>query len=124
MAVKTGQKTFNMNLKVSGDNVEKVEALIADHAVFMRENHSLDDAKIQLEHYYVAKSNEYNNPADPSEGTTGNVLYSINEVYTFAEGIGQHMEAAMKWEGIGDFMELLGNHGEVVISGGDVIHTL
>ena len=48
MAVKTGQKTFNMNLKVSGDNVEKVEALIADHAVFMRENHSLDDAKIQL----------------------------------------------------------------------------
>lgn len=53
MAVKTGQKTFNMNLKVSGDNVEKVEALIADHAVFMRENHSLDDAKIQLEHYVV-----------------------------------------------------------------------
>jgi hypothetical protein len=46
MTVKTGQKTFNMNLKVSGDNVEKVEALIADHAVFMRENHSLDDAKI------------------------------------------------------------------------------
>ena len=35
MAVKTGQKTFNMNLKVSGDNVEKVEALIADHAIFL-----------------------------------------------------------------------------------------
>jgi hypothetical protein len=34
------------------------------------------------------------------------------------------MEAAMKWEGIGDFMELLGKYGEVVISGGDVIHTL
>lgn len=56
MSIKTGQKTFNMNLKVSSDNVAQVEALIADHAVFMRENHSLDDTKIQLEHYYVAKS--------------------------------------------------------------------
>ena len=44
-------------------------------------------------HYYVSKSDEMVNPAAPDEGTTGNVLFTINEVYVQPEGIGQHMEA-------------------------------
>ena len=35
---------------------EKVEATIRAHAGFMRANHSLDDSKIQLIHYYVSKA--------------------------------------------------------------------
>ena len=52
------------------------------------------------------------------------MLYTINEVYVHPEGIGEHMEAAMAWDGIQDFMELLGTYGEVFVANGDVIATL
>ena len=86
MSVKKGQRTFNFGLKITKDNANHVESLI------------------QVIHYYVFKSEEFYNPADPSEGTTGNLLFTINEVYVHPEGIGQHMEAAMAWDGIQDFM--------------------
>ena len=124
MSVNQGQRTFNFGLKTTKDNAEQVEKIISKHAAFMRENHSLDDSKIQVIHYYVSKSEEFKNLADPSEGTTGNMLYTINEVYVHPEGIGQHMEAAMAWDGIQDFMELLGTYGEVLVTNGEVIETL
>jgi hypothetical protein len=124
MSVKLGQRTFNFALKTTTENTAAVEALIASHAKFMKENHSLDATRIHLNHYYVSKANELNNPADPSQGETGNILYSINEVYIHAEGIEQHMGVAMNWPDIGNFLELLTTHGEVVISNGEVIHTL
>jgi hypothetical protein len=124
MSIKTGQRTFNFALKTAKNNAEKVESLIKDHAEFMKKTHSFDESKIQLIHYYVSKSEELNNIANPDEGTTGNMLYTINEVYTHADGIGQHMEAAMKWEGIQGFMELLGTYGQVLVANGEVIETL
>ena len=124
MSIKTGQRTFNFALKTTKDNVEKVESLIKEHANFMKENHSFDESKIQLVHYYVSKSEELNNIGNPDEGTTGNMLYSINEVYVHSDGISQHMEAAMKWDGIQSFMELLGTYGEVLVANGEVLETL
>ena len=124
MSIKTGQRTFNFALKTTKDNVEKVESLIKEHANFMKENHSFDESKIQLVHYYVSKSEELNNIGNPDEGTTGNMLYSINEVYVHSDGIGQHMEAAMKWDGIQIFMEMLGTYGEVLVTNGEVLETL
>ena len=124
MNIKTWQRTFNFALKTTKDNFEKVESLIKEHANFMKENHSFDESKIQLVHYYVSKSEELNNIGNPDEGTTGNMLYSINEVYVHSDGIGQHMEAAMKWDGIQSFMELLGTYGEVLVANGEVLETL
>ena len=51
----------------------------------------IDESKILVIHYYVSNSEEFNNPANPYEGTTGNTLYTINEVYVHPEDIGQHM---------------------------------
>ena len=79
--VKNGQRTFNLNVKVSADEVENIEAEIKMHAKWMRDTHSYDESKIQLVHYYVSKSDELVNFTNPDEGTTGNVLFSINEVY-------------------------------------------
>ena len=93
MTVSLGQKTFNFGLKVPAEKAAEAEATIRDHAKWMRETHSYDNSKIQLVHYYVSKSDEMVNPAAPDEGTTGNVLFTINEVYVQPEGIGQHMEA-------------------------------
>ena len=124
MAIKSGQRTFNFALKTKAENAEAVEAGIASHATFMKENHSLDSTKIQLEHYYTSKADELKNIVDPSEGTTGNVLYTINEVYTYAEGIGEHMDAGGQWQGMGSFLELLNTYGEVLVTNGEVVHHL
>ena len=124
MSIKSEQRTFNFALKTTKDIVEKVVSLIKEHANFMKENHSFDESKIQLVHYYVSKSEELNNIGNPDEGTTGNMLYSINEVYVHSDGIGQHMEAAMKWDGIQSFMEMLGTYGEVLVTNGEVLETL
>ena len=64
------------------------------------------------------------NFADPSEGTTGNVLFSINEVYVHPEGIGQHLDAAGSWPDAPGFFEIMGKYGEVLVINGEVIETL
>jgi hypothetical protein len=122
--VKNGQRTFNLNVKVSADEVENIEAEIKTHAKWMRNTHSYDESKIQLVHYYVSKSDELVNFANPDEGTTGNVLFSINEVYVHPEGIGQHLDAAGAWPDAAGFFGVLGKYGKVLVINGEVIETL
>ena len=122
--VKNGQRTFNLNVKVPADVVSNVDAEIKTHAKWMRDNHSYDDSKIQLVHYYVSKSNELVNFANPDDGITGNVLFSINEVYVRPEGIGQHLDAAGSWRDAPGFFEIMAKYGEVLVINGEVIETL
>ena len=125
MSSKNGQLTFNFALSVPADKAETVEGVIATHAAWMRETHSLEaDGRIHLVDYHVAKAEEMNNLLDPSEGTTGNILYSINEVYVEKDGIDQHMGKAMQWEHIQDFVGTLTEYGKVLIGGGTVIHSM
>lgn len=123
-AVSPGLRTFNFVLKVPQADAAAVEETLRVHADFMREHHSLDDSGIHLHHDYVARTPELNNPIDPSEGTTGFLLYSINEVYMVAEGIGQHMEKAVTWPHFDRFLGMLGQYGQVVITNGEVMLTL
>jgi len=122
--VKNGQRTFNLNVKVPADVVSNVDAEIKKHAKWMRDNHSYDDSKIQLVHYYVSKSDELVNFANPDDGITGNVLFSINEVYVRPEGIGQHLDAAGSWPDAPGFFEIMAKYGEVLVINGEVIETL
>jgi len=124
MAVLNGQRTFNFGLKVSVDKAGEVEAAIRTHAAWMRDTHSYDDSRIQLVHYYVAKSDELVNPVNPDEGTTGNVLFSINEVYVQPEGIGQHLEQAQAWPDFPSFFGAISTYGDVMVINGEVIETL
>ena len=122
--VKNGQRTFNLNVKVPADVVSNVDAEIKTHAKWMRDNHSYDDSKIQLVHYYVSKSDELVNFANPDDGITGNVLFSINQVYVRPEGIGQHLDAAGSWPDAHGFVEIMAKYGEVLVINGEVIETL
>ena len=122
--VKNGQRTFNLNVKVPADVVSNVDAEIKTHAKWMSDNHSYDDSKIQLVHYYVSKSDELVNFANPDDGITGNVLFSINEVYVRPEGIGQHLDAAGSWPDAPGFFEIMAKYGEVLVINGEVIETL
>ena len=80
--------------------------------------------KSQLVHYCVSKSDELVNFANPDEGNTGNVLFSINEVYVNPEGIGQHLDAAGAWPDAAGFFGVLGKYGKVLVINGEVIETL
>ena len=122
--VKNGQRTFNLNVKVPADAVAKVDAEIKTHAKWMRDNNSYDDSKIQLVHYYVSKSDELGTFANHDEGTTGNVLFSVNEVYVHPEGIGQHLDATGSWPDAPGFFEIMAKYGEVLVINGEVIETL
>ena len=125
MSSQNGQLTFNFALSVPADKAETVEGVIATHAAWMRETHSLEaDGRIHLVDYHVAKAEEMNNLLDPSEGKTWNILYSINEVYVEKDGIDQHMGKAMQWEHIQDFVGTLTEYGKVLIGGGTVIHSM
>ncbi len=53
-----------------------------------------------------------------------NKIQPTNEVYVHPDGIGQHMEALMKWDGVEGFLESLGAYGEVIVASGEVIETL
>lgn len=122
--IKSGQRTFNFGLKVAAEKAASVETAIRNHASWMRDEHSLDESKIQLVHYYASKADELNDPSNPGAGTTGNVLFTINEVYVHPEGIGQHMEAAMAWKDFPTFFEVLSTYGEVMVTNGEVIETM
>ena len=124
MNVKPKQRTFNFALSVPADSVDRVEAALSDHAKWMRETHSYDDSKIQLVHYYVAKAHELANIADPTQGTTGRVLYSINEVYVMPEGIDQHLTAGQSWKKFQSFVDTITEFGSVLVINGEVIETL
>ena len=124
MTIKTGQKTFNFGIKVPDEKAEEVEAIIRNHAQWMRDTHSLDDSKIRLVHYYASKSPDFKNPMDPEEGTTGHTVFSINEVYVVPEGIGEHLAAAQQWPDFSTFFSMLTTYGDVLVLGGDVIETL
>jgi hypothetical protein len=125
MASQNGQLTFNFALCVPTDKAAEVEEMIATHAKWMRETHSVEaDGKIHLVDYHVAKSEELKNLLDPTEGTTGNILYSINEVYVEPDGIDQHMAQGMQWEHFEAFAGTIMQYGKVLIGGGTVIHSM
>ena len=122
MASKNGQTTFNCGLAVPADKAGEVEEVVAKHADWMRETHSLDaDGRIHLVDYYVTKSEELKNPLDPSEGTTGNIPYSINETYVDKDGLDQHMQ----FEHFPKIAETFLGYGKAfVVMGGTVIHSM
>ena len=69
MASKNGQLTFNFALLVPAENTAAVEEIIAAHAAWMKETHSLEAGSgIHLVDYHVAKGEEANDLLDPSKG--------------------------------------------------------
>jgi len=124
MSTKTEQKTFNCSLRVPAADVDKVDAILIRHQAWMRATHSLsgDAGLVQLVDYHVVKSNELKDIVDPSQGTTGSVIYFVNETYVYPDGPSQHLEQAMKWDGVGEFIEMVKTYsvsscwGEVMLT--------
>ena len=103
-----GNTTFGFTMRVPEGDEVVVDDLIASHAKWMSETHSLSpgDGKLHTLEYYVSKASELNNMMDPSEGSTGNIIYSVNEVHIDDEYFGKHVELGQSWSRIGEFFGL------------------
>ena len=80
--------------------------------------------EVELVDYFVSKADEFINPANPEEGTTGKVLFTMSETYPNPEQMGNHMTQAMAWDGINDLMKLFEDYDATVLAGGQVLQTL
>ena len=67
-----GHVTINSSFKVSADYASEIYKTLTALAEWMRETHFIGTEKcVELMDYYFTKVEEFNNPADPEEGTTG-----------------------------------------------------
>ena len=131
MPSEKGNRTFNFSFVVSADKEKQWDKAFESHGEWMRGTHSLAvkaDPSYgmlgTLVDYYVSKAPEMKNPLDPNEGTTGNLIYTLNEVYSRPEGTEAHMEAAPSWESFEMFLGLISESQATMVMHGEVIQSM
>ena len=67
--------------------------LLASHAAFMEETHSLTKIKGKLHtlEYHVSKAPKLIDVMDPTQGTTGSIIYCVNEVHKDDDHFSKHV---------------------------------
>ena len=126
MTFKVGNTTFGFTMRVPEKDEAAVDDLIASHAKWMSETHSLvpADGKLHTLEYFISKAPELNNMMDPSNGTTGNIIYNVTEVHIDDAHFGKHVELGQSWPRIGEFFELFEAYAPLVTMGGRVVQKL
>ena len=126
MGFEVGNTTFGFTMRVPESDEASVDELISSHAQWMSETHSLnkEEGKLHTLQYYVSKATEFNDMMDPEKGSTGNVIYTVNEVHIDDEHFGKHVELGQSWARIGEFFELFEKYSPLVNMGGRVIQKL
>jgi hypothetical protein len=74
-------------------------------------------------HYSISRQDELVSIMDPSQGTTGSVLFALTEVYGGAEGIGQHLMLCQVHNMMAP-LEVIVKYGPGLVFGGDVIESM
>ena len=122
MSFKIGNSTFGFTMRVPLSDEAKIDELLTSHASWMSETHSLnpEDGKLHTLEYYVSKATELNDMMDPSKGSTGNIIYVVNEVHIDDEHFSKHVELGQSWSRIGEFFELFEKYASLVTMGGRV----
>jgi hypothetical protein len=122
MGFKNGNTTFGFTMRVPANEAAAVDDLIYSHAKWMSETHSLEpeNGKLHTLEYYVSKATELNDMMDPSKGSTGNIIYVVNEVHIDDEHFSKHVELGQSWSRIGEFFELFEKYSPLVTMAGRV----
>ena len=118
-------KCINLGYVVSDEKADHVEAIFKKHAEWMDGFYSSDNnGESHLISAHFTKSPEFTDPTDPSKGTTGNTIFTINERFTSMESIQRHMENASQNDYFPEFYEIVGNYGKVIGIGGEILHSI
>ena len=119
-----GKTMITMMFTAGSDQVAEGDRIFASHAKWMEKTHHRD-GDLALLQYNVAKGPEYNTPLDPLSGTTGNMIFTLYEVYNKPEGLADHWKRAQEnWEDFGAIMAWSGKVKLVVMHGVPVVHSL
>lgn len=119
-----GNTMITMMFTAGADQVAEAERIFASHAKWMEKTH-YKEGNLALLQYNIAKSPEFNNPLDPSSGTTGNTIYTLYEVYKTPEGIADHWKQGQEtWEDFGAMMAWAGTVKLSVMHGTPVMYSL
>ena len=114
-------KCINLGYVVADEKAEHVEGIFKKHAKWMNGFYSSkNNGESHLISAYFTKSPEFTDPTDPSKGTTGNTIFTINERFTSIESIQRHVENASKNDYFPDFAKILEDYGKVLSMGGSV----
>jgi hypothetical protein len=126
MGFKTGHTTFGFTMRVPESDEAAVDELFSSHASWMSSTHSLEqeDNKLHTLEYFVSKATELNDMMDPSKGSTGHIIYCVNEVHKDDEHFGKHVELGQSWDRIGEFFGLFEKYTPLVSMAGRVIAKL
>ena len=122
MSFNVGHTTFGFTMRVPDAEAIAVDELIASHAAWMRDTHSVieEEGKLHTLEYYVSKASELNDMMDPSKGTTGQVIYTVSEVHKDDEHFGKHVELGQSWDRINEFFGLFEKYNPLVTMAGRV----
>ena len=82
-----------------------------------------DGSKYLISSFFT-KADEFVNPADPSQGLTGNVVFTINERFTSMDSVKRHVENAMKNDYFPKFGEIMEKYGVARSLGGEIYHSI
>ena len=87
---------INICYKVPEDKAQDVEKTLMDHANFMKSTYVDGSEAIHPINTYFTKAAELSNPMHPEQGTTGNIIFTINEIWKKPDDIQAHIERASK----------------------------
>ena len=86
-------------LQVPDAQVGEVEKVLASHEAWMWETHRGPSEPNPLI-YAITKASEFNNPLDPSEGTSGFSPIALTEIYNGKDGCQAHMDISDSWKSL------------------------
>ena len=93
---------INLSYKVPADKVTEVEEALKAHAEHMKTSYTSDNPRGDNPvDAYFTKAEELNNPTNPDEGKTGNIIFTLNEKWSQPEHIQNHIgrtKEAPHWE--------------------------
>ena len=79
--------SINICYKVPEAQAESVGKTLEDHANFIESTYVLGSDAIHPMHTYFTKALELIDPMHPDKGTTGNVIFTINEIWNAPENV-------------------------------------
>jgi len=110
--------TINITYKVPSANASEVEDALQAHAEHMRVSYTTDNPRGDnpLDAYFT-KAEELNNPTNPADGTTGNIIFTLNEKWSEAEHIQAHIGRTLKASHAEKFIAAMQAYGTVSVMG-------
>lgn len=115
---------ITMMFIASPENQAEGERIFASHAKWMEKTHHKDGDLAMLS-YNFAKSPEFSNPLDPSTKPTGNIVYTICEVYKNPAGVTDHWKQGQAtWSDFGALMTWIGKVKLTIMHGSPIEYSL